>query len=112
MPGAVVNRAISTVARRVPLLKNLPVVRLLAIGEIVMLARDHLQKLEPRERRRFLELMRRGRGRSRNLSLAERAELAALIGKANPRLFVGLAAEKISPVKLPRRVVRGPKKRA
>jgi hypothetical protein len=72
-----------------------------------LLARDHITRLDPAERRRFLELMRRGRGRRRNLTESERAELAALLAKANPRLFVGLVADRLSPVPLPRRVVRG-----
>ncbi len=85
--------------------------KLLAIGEIVLLAREHIERLEPHERRRLIELVRRGRGRTRNLNKGERVELAALIDKADARLFVGLAADKLSPVRLPRRVVRGPAKR-
>jgi hypothetical protein len=87
--------------------RRLPMGRLLALGEIVILASQHVRRLDPAERRRFLELMRRGRLRSRNLSPDERAELAALIAKADPRLFVGLVAKRLSPVWLPRRVVRG-----
>jgi hypothetical protein len=97
--------------RRVPGLRRMPVGKLLALGEVVMLAREHLGSLEPSERRRFLELMRHARGRPRNLSQSERAELAALIAKANPRLFLGMMADKLSPVPLPDRVVRGPKRR-
>lgn len=85
--------------------------KLLAIGEIVLLAREHIERLEAHERRRLIELVRRGRGRTRNLNKGERVELAALIDKADARLFVGLAADKLSPVRLPRRVVRGPAKR-
>lgn len=87
--------------------RRLPVGKLLVVGEIVMLAHEHIRKLEPAERRRFLELMRRGRGRRRNLSPRERAELAALIAKADPRLFAGLIVKKLSPVPLPRRMVHG-----
>ncbi len=94
-----------------PGLKRLPMLKLLAIGEIVLLAREHIERLEPHERRRLIELVRRGRGRTRNLNKGERVELAALIDKADARLFVGLAADKLSPVRLPRRVVRGPAKR-
>jgi hypothetical protein len=52
-------------------------------------------------------LLRTGHGRLRNLSAAERAELNLLVAKADPRLFAGLVADKLSPVKLPKRVVRG-----
>jgi hypothetical protein len=92
---------------RVPGLKRLPVMKLLAIGEIALLARRHVSLLEPEERRRLVELVRHGRGRTRNLSDAEREELAALVAKAEPRRFAGLVADKLSPVPLPKRVVNG-----
>jgi len=88
-------------------LRRFPAAKLLAIGEVVMLAREHLSRLEPHERRRVIALMRRGRGRSSRLSASEQAELAALIAKANPRLFAGMVAEKLSPVPLPKWLVRG-----
>ena len=101
------HRAIAAGATRVPGLRRLPVFRLLALGEIALLARTHLLMLEPAERSRLVELIRRGRGRSARLSAHERDELGDLLAKAQPRLFVGLAADKLSPVRLPRRVVRG-----
>lgn len=97
--------------RRIPGLRRLPVLKLLAAGEVALLARSHIGKLDPVERRRFLELLRKGHGRPRNLSAAERDELSELVAKAEPRLFAGLAADKFSPVPLPRRLVRGPKKK-
>ncbi len=107
MPDSIVHTAL----RRIPGLRRIPAAKLFALGEVVLLARQHVARLEPSERRRFLELMRHTHGRPRNLSEAERAELGALIAKADPRLFVGLLAERFSPVPLPKRVVRGPKKR-
>lgn len=92
-------------------LRRLPVAKLLALAEIVSLAHDHVARLEPHERRRVLELLRTGRGRPSRLSAAQRAELHLLVAKADPRLFAGTVADKLSPVKLPKRVVRG-KKRA
>ncbi len=97
--------------RRIPGLRRLPVLKILAVGEIALLARSHIAKLNPEERRRFIELLRKGRGRPSQLSAAEREELSALIAKAEPRLFAGMAADRFSPVPLPRRVVRGPKKK-
>jgi hypothetical protein len=88
-------------------LRQIPVLRLLAAAEILVLARDHLMMLDPQERRRVAELIRRGRGRRRNLTQAEREELGRLIAKAHPRLFAGLVVEKLSPVRLPSRLVRG-----
>jgi hypothetical protein len=96
--------------RRVPGLRRVPAAKLLALGQVVILARDHLTQLEPSERRRFIELMRHARGRPSNLSTRERAELTTLIAKANPRLFLMSVADKLSPVPLPRRMVR-PKRR-
>jgi hypothetical protein len=54
-----------------------------------------------------VELLREGRGRPRNLSEEERAELSALVAKAEPRLFAGSVANWLSPVPLPKRLVRG-----
>lgn len=87
-------------------LRRIPLFKLLAIGEIVLLAGRHLSRLTPDERRRFVELMRAGRGRRRNLPEKERDELADLVAKAEPRLFAGAVAEKLSPVPLPRRFTR------
>jgi energy-coupling factor transporter ATP-binding protein EcfA2 len=90
-----------------PGLRRLPAAKVLALAEIALLAREHVTRLDPQERRRFLALVRRARGRTSKLSARERAELTALVAKVNPRLFVGLVADKLSPVPLPRRVVRG-----
>jgi hypothetical protein len=87
--------------------RALPLARLLAAGQIVLLARQHWHRLEPHERRRLLTLVRQGRGLGRNLPAGDRAELARLIAKADPRLFAGLVAQRFSPVPLPGRVVRG-----
>lgn len=105
------NRLAARVVSRLPGLRRLPVFRVLAIAEIAMLAQRHMSKLDAAERRRLVELVRIGRGRSRNLSGPEREELAALVAKAEPRLFAGLAADKLSPVPLPRRFVHGARRR-
>src|SRR3954468_22957402 len=88
-------------ARRVPGLKRLPMLKVLALAEIALLARDHVSRLDPGERRRMIELLRKGRGRTRDLSPEDRAELMALVAKAEPRRFAGMAADKLSPVPLP-----------
>jgi hypothetical protein len=99
---------VKRVLSRLPLLRRLPIFRLLAIAEIALLARDHVGRLEPAERRRLVELVREGRGRGRNLPAAEREELARLVAKIDPRRFAGLAADKLSPVPLPKRLIDGP----
>ena len=111
MAGGLRNRAIATGVTRIPGLRRLPMFKLLAIGEIALLAHSHVRRLEPAERSRFLKLMRTGRGRVGNLSPSEREELSSLLAKMEPRLFAGLVADRLSPVPLPRRVVRGKRKR-
>ena len=103
MPGRFVTRLIS----RLPGLRRLPVFKLLAIAEIALLAKNHLSRLTPAERSRLIALIRMGKGRGRNLPPAERKELAALVAKVEPRLFAGLAADKLSPIPLPKRLVEG-----
>jgi hypothetical protein len=104
------NNLLARGAGRVPGLKRLPIFKLLAIAEIAALAVDHMNRLEPQERRRMVELIKLGRGRTGNLTAKERDELAVLVAKVEPRLFAGTAAEKLSPVPLPRRFVHGRKR--
>ena len=80
---------------------------LLSAAEVAVLARDHLQRLTPAERRRLVALMRTGRGRSRNLTARERDELEQLVIKLEPRRLFGDAAGKLSPVPLPARLRYG-----
>jgi hypothetical protein len=104
------THAISHGLSRVPGLKRLPVLKLIAIGEIALLARTHATKLSPAERRRLVQLVRKGRGRPSKLTAEERDELAKLVAKAEPRLFAGQVVNKLSPVPLPRRLVHGPRR--
>ena len=75
--------------------------RLLAAAQVVMLARRHWHRLEPHERRRVITLVRVAGGRRGRLTPGERLELVRLIAKADPKLFAGLVAQKLSPVPLP-----------
>ncbi len=111
MPGARSARLAERFTRRVPGLRHIPVVRLLALAEVALIAQDHVARLDPQERRRILQLVRIGRGRPSRLTNAQREELRELVAKAEPRLFVGEVAEKLSPVKLPQRIVRGRQKK-
>jgi hypothetical protein len=83
---------------RLPLVKKLSVAKLVIVAEVAMLAGEHVGRLSPRERRRVFELLRRGRGRPSNLSQKERAELALLVAKAEPKLFARSVAKKFSPI--------------
>jgi hypothetical protein len=111
VPGRFVTRSLGHAVSRIPGLRRVPVLKLLSAAEVAMLARDHIMRLDPQERRRLIELVRIGRGRRRNLSEAEREELATLVAKLEPRLLAGSAVDKLSPVPLPRRLVYGPRKR-
>ena len=79
----------------------MPVARLLVAAEVLLLARRHVVKLDAQDRRRLLELVRRGRGRRRNLTERERRELSRLLLKAEPREFVSSAMKKVVGVPLP-----------
>jgi hypothetical protein len=103
------NNLIARGIGHVPGLRRLPVFKLLALAEIAMLARAHVYHLDPQERRRLVQLVQTSRGRKGNLTAAERKELADLLGKMEPRLFAGMAADKLSPVPLPKRFTQGPR---
>jgi hypothetical protein len=98
-------------SERVPGLRRIPVVKVLAAAELAMVARDHVARLSPSERRRLVALVRVGRGRRSRLTDDEREELEGLLAKLQPRLLVGEAIDRLSPVPLPRRLVFGPKNR-
>lgn len=85
------------IARRAA--RQLPLFKLIAVGQVALMAREHLQRLDATERRRLAELVRRGRG----MDPAERAELRALAGKLEPKVFALAALDKVSPVPLPGR---------
>jgi hypothetical protein len=86
--------------------KVIPMARLIAAAQVVLLARRHWHRLEPHERRRLITLVRVAGGRRGRLTPAERFELARLVAKADPKLFAGLVMRKFSPVPLPKRMVR------
>ncbi len=92
------NTLITRTLGRVGALRRLPVARLLAVAEIVVLAREHMQRLDPHERRRLVELVRNGRGRPSDLGSRERRELASLLAKVEPRAFVQNAVAKVTGV--------------
>ena len=101
------HKAIAGGASRVPGLRRLPIYKLIAVGEIALVARTHIARLTPEERGRFIRLMRDAHGRPRNLSEADRDELQQLVAKTEPRIFAGHAIDRLSPVPLPRRLLFG-----
>ncbi len=109
VPSGLVNMTLGRAAGRVPGLRRVPVMKLLAAAELALLTRDHVQRLTPLERRRLITLVRVGRGRRTRLTGEERGELEHLLGKLEPRLLMGHAIDRLSPMPLPRRLVYGPK---
>jgi hypothetical protein len=105
--SGVPRKAIEYGVRRVPGLRRIPIFKLLVVAEVAILAHRHVTRLDSVERGRLFKLVTRGRGRPSRLSDEEREELQQLVAKMEPRLFAGLAADKLSPVPLPRRLVHG-----
>lgn len=101
MPTTVFSQTVGRVAGKVPGLRRLPIMRLLLLGEVAILVKNHVERLTPAERRRLIVLMRDARGRPGRLSPGERAELEGLIAKAEPFLFASAAAQKLSPFPFP-----------
>ena len=107
MPNGLVNRSLGRAAERIPGIRRIPVVALLSAAEVAMLAKDHLQRLTPAERRRLVHLVSTGRGRRDRLTDRERAELEQILETLEPRRLFGDAAGKLSPLPLPRRLLYG-----
>ena len=103
------TRRLAKSATHVPGLKHVPVLKLLTVAEIGLLARTHVLRLTPDERRRLIHLVRTTRGRPSNLTERERVELGDLVGKLEPRLLAGEAVGRLSPVWLPQRMLKGPR---
>ena len=111
MANGFVTKTIGRSVSKVPGLRRVPVLKLLAAAEVALIARDHMMLLTREERRRLIELIRIGRGRRRNLSEEESQELEDLVARLEPRVLFGEAADKLSPLPLPRRLTHGPRRR-
>ena len=108
MPKGIVTHALGKATERVPGLRRIPVFKLLSAAEIALLARDHVGRLTPGERRRLIALIRVARGRPRShLTPKERAELEQLLVTLAPRELLGDTVDRLSPVPLPRRLLYG-----
>jgi hypothetical protein len=107
MPRGFFLRSLGHASERVPGVRQVPVLKLLVAAELAMLAREHVTRLTPEERRRVLALVRRARRRRQQLSPEEQEELALLLAKLEPRAFAGQAVDKLSPWPLPGRLLYG-----
>lgn len=86
---------------------GLPVGGLLLTAEVALMAARHVTKLDGAQRRRMVVLVRQARGRPSSLGQAERLELVTLLASLQPRLFVGSAVGRLSPLPLPKRLLYG-----
>ena len=82
--------------------RRLPLFKVIAVVQVALLARRHLSALTPSERHRMADLARHGH----HLSRDERAELRALASKLEPGAFAFAAADRLSPLPVPRWVRR------
>jgi hypothetical protein len=110
--GRIVSAALVTLgavrlAARVPGLKKLPMLEIILAGQVLLLAREHFERLSPRERHRIIVLLKSCNGRVAQLSERDRAELGDLIRKVEPRLFAESALRTLSPLPVPNSAVRG-----
>lgn len=107
VPSGLVTRSLGRATEKVPGLRRVPVVKLLSAAEVALLARDHVARLTPAERRRLVRLVRIGRGRRSRLTASERGELEQLLTTLAPRQLLGEAVDRLSPVPLPQRMLYG-----
>jgi hypothetical protein len=103
IPSSFYVLAVGRAAERLPLLRRMPVARLLIMGQILLLAKDHIEKLSPKERRRLVMLVKNTRGIPSNLTPAARTELEGLIAKVEPKLFAQTATQMFSPLPIGKR---------
>lgn len=89
--------------------RGVPVLKLVVAAEVALLVRHHLLRLDPNQRRRLFQLLVSSRGRPAALSSRERNEVMLLIARLEPRLFLGTAVGRFSPVPLPKRMLYGPR---
>jgi hypothetical protein len=87
--------------------KAVPLGRLLLLGEVALMTGRHLKKLDAEERRRLASLVLGSARKHGMLSAGEKVELARLVAKLEPRLLLGTAVRRVSPVPIPGRILYG-----
>lgn len=91
------------------LANGFPILGAFLAAEVAAMAWTHFSKLNSAQRRRLIALLRQSRGRLRSLSHSEREELGAIFAALEPRLFLGSATRRLSPVPVPKRLLYGPR---
>ena len=76
-----------------------PWARALAIGEVALILKRHIDKLGPGELGELRTLLAKSKGRPGNLTKTERARLMTLARKLEPGAFAKSAAFKAAPLR-------------
>ena len=71
--------------------------RILAAAEVALLLKQHLDRLDSREKRELQALVRKSKGRPANLTDRERVQLRGLVAKLEPKDLAKSAATKALP---------------
>ena len=73
--------------------------RAIAIGQIALVAKRHLEHLTPAERTELRGLIAKSKGRPGNLTQTERSRIMALVKKLEPAAFARNAASTAVPLR-------------
>ena len=76
-----------------------PWARALAIAEIALVVKHHLDRLDPGEAGELRDLIFKSKGRPGNLTQVERSRVYALVRKLEPAAFARTAATKAVPLR-------------
>jgi hypothetical protein len=76
-----------------------PWARALAIGEVALVFKRHLDRLDPGEPAELRQLLVKSRGRPSNLTKGERSRVMELVRKLEPGQFAKSAAVKAAPLR-------------
>ena len=104
MLSPIYNLALARAAKRLPLVKRLPLARIVIAAELAMLAKTHYERLSQPERRRLVILLKDATGQPRNMSDRDHNEFERLVAKLEPSLFARAAVEKFSPTGTGKRI--------
>ena len=73
--------------------------RAIAIGEVALVVKHHLDRLDPGEPAELRQLLVKSKGRRKNLTERERSRLMELVRKLEPGQFAKSAATKAMPLR-------------
>ncbi len=76
-----------------------PWVRAVALAEIALVVKHHLDRLGPGEGAELRDLIVKSKGRPGNLTAAERSRVYALVRKLEPAAFARTAATRAMPLR-------------